>query len=126
MCVYCVCVCVLILADIEALGKDADDHTILDDRMKIGRKDSLVSSLDPRSSLFPLLALQGPYSTVRATFQGLSSLIRHASAGTLSSVSGVTNALSRNLGSHAVVRPIAGTMGLVSSEFRVVYTRNRN
>ena len=58
--------------------------------------------------------LQGPTSTVRATFRGLSSLLRHASAGTLSSVSGVTNALSRNLRSRGgVVRPIAGTMNLV-------------
>lgn len=60
------------------------------------------------------LAFQGPTSTVRATFRGVSSLLRHASAGTLSSVSGVTNALSRNLGHRGgVVRPIAGTMGLV-------------
>lgn len=65
------------------------------------------------SILNPILVIQGPSSTVRATFRGVSSLLRHASAGTLSSVSGVTNALSRNLGSQ-VVRPIAGTMGLVS------------
>ncbi|CAM9091454.1 unnamed protein product [Hapterophycus canaliculatus] len=63
----------------------------------------------------PIKAMpQGPSSTVRATFRGVGSLLRHASAGTLSSVSGVTNALSRNLGSRGgVVRPIAGTMGLV-------------
>ncbi|CAN0356791.1 unnamed protein product, partial [Ectocarpus fasciculatus] len=34
---------------------------------------------------------------VPSTFRGVSSLLRHASAGTLSSVSGVSNALSRNL-----------------------------
>ncbi|CAM9524405.1 unnamed protein product [Scytosiphon promiscuus] len=63
----------------------------------------------------PIKAMpQGPSSTFRATFKGVGSLLRHASAGTLSSVSGVTNALSRNLGSRGrVVRPIAGTMGLV-------------
>lgn len=64
------------------------------------------------STPFAAFVIQGPSSTVRATFRGVSSLLRHASAGTLSSVSGVTNALSRNLGSQ-VVRPIAGTMGLV-------------
>lgn len=57
--------------------------------------------------------IQGPSSTVRATFRGVSSLLRHASAGTLSSVSGVTNALSRNLGSRGA---IAGTMGLVRAD----------
>ncbi|CBN76641.1 conserved unknown protein [Ectocarpus siliculosus] len=63
----------------------------------------------------PIKAMpQGPSSTFRATFRGVSSLLRHASAGTLSSVSGVSNALSRNLGGRGgVVRPIAGTMGLV-------------
>lgn len=75
-----------------------------------------LTSITPCPNLDPnrLLFAQGPSSTVRATFRGMSSLLRHASAGTLSSVSGVTNALSRNLGSRGgVVRPIAGTMGLV-------------
>lgn len=76
----------------------------------------ILASIAPSTTVNPngTLFIQGPSSTVRATFRGVSSLLRHASAGTLSSVSGVTNALSRNLGSRGgVVRPIAGTMGLV-------------
>lgn len=77
---------------------------------------NLAQRLDAPAALL-LCSSQGPSSTLRATCRGVSSLLRHASAGTLSSVSGVTNALSRNLGSRGgVVRPIAGTMGLVRAD----------
>ncbi|CAM9850977.1 unnamed protein product, partial [Discosporangium mesarthrocarpum] len=63
----------------------------------------------------PIRALpQGPFATLRASYHGLSSLLKHGSAGALSSVSGFTATLSRNMESTSrVMRPIAGTMNLV-------------
>ncbi|CAM9126322.1 unnamed protein product, partial [Choristocarpus tenellus] len=63
----------------------------------------------------PIRALpQGPFATLRASYLGLSSLVRHGSAGALSSVSGLTATLSRTIGGGSgVMRPIAGTMSLV-------------
>ncbi|CAM9119693.1 unnamed protein product, partial [Phaeothamnion confervicola] len=71
----------------------------------------------------PIRAIpQGPLPTLWATGRGVASLLRHASAGTLSSLSGLSSSIARNLTGPpggrrgllgAVARPIVGTMDLV-------------